>query len=155
MKRATLVGYEWASYYDDAQEKRVSDWEHAEHCDRCKAKIVHKYTIQQADGETELVGRECAHKALGWGKQNRKELDRRASAIEFMEENRQQTAKYSYANRKKHRSDAIRDCYRRNQRTNFTGVIVIEKDDEFYAFPIDCHATADMLTNRFGWTIVT
>lgn len=54
--KPSVTGYEWRSYFDDEQEKRVSDWSDFELCEECGRKIVHLYFL--SDGR--IVGRECA-----------------------------------------------------------------------------------------------
>jgi len=75
MSETTLEAYVWHCYYDDAQEKRVSDWGMAEECGECGRQIVHVYTVRKSDNTVIAVGKECAHIALGWTHKNARRLD--------------------------------------------------------------------------------
>jgi len=83
-----IVRYRWISYYDDVLDKRVSDWDNAESCERCGATIVHVVTVATDDGWHD-VGRECAHVLLGWPRPNKSALAREIAYVIAQEEARE------------------------------------------------------------------
>lgn len=81
MNETKLLKVEWMSYWDDAIEKRLSDWGRAQECSRCHAQIVHVYTIVNMEGREEVTGKECAYLALGWKRPNGLKLDKMAKEL--------------------------------------------------------------------------
>lgn len=131
-----LADYEWRSYYDDANEKRVSDWDRAENCARCGSGIVHVYTVVHASGAAEIVGRECAHKALGWRQASATRL--RAVEAAFMVER---------ANQERLRADTLASARRWGQGTQEGAIAACRLRNPFRGQPF----VGDVWTYRKSW----
>lgn len=156
---AKVHGYSWISYYDDDQEKRISDWDRATECAACGRMIVHVYTIELANGAIEEVGRECAHIALGWSRRRPKELARLVALAQKEQHDRDWwAAEYQRA-----AVDSIDEaralCIKRNRspyRDDFTPevLIVVDMGGSYYAVPAVCEITARRIAAEHGWRIV-
>ncbi len=141
------VEYEWRSYWDDVQERRVSDWERAEQCARCGAAIVHVYHVAG-----ELVGRECAHLALGW----RRRMPRRLKALVRAHERRQEEAqsfvRMSERGAVESAAEAVAECRARNGR--YAGLVSVwQRSGLHYALPAACTRHGEALS-RAGWRVL-
>lgn len=152
MKTVTLEGYRWISYYDEAEEKRFSDWDRCTACSTCGRKIVHVYLL--SDGYE--YGKECVHLALGWKRADHKKIqvllyerEQEKKAIE------QQGAIWAEM-AVEYPELAITLCVNRNHssmRADLTRseTVVFEKESAYVAVPVVCKATAMKVASEYGW----
>lgn len=132
---AKLVSYLWVSFLDELAEKRVSDWDRAVTCQVCGASIVHVYTVQKADGSTIVVGRECAHRAMGWTAPKPAVLRRVELESLAAEARRAKLLEVAVRNALPTRAEAARACRVRNGGGDFALKVLEVAPGSFYAVP--------------------
>lgn len=146
MLNANLINYVWISEYDELRDKRVSDWGRAENCSDCGRRIVHVYTVQYEDKSYVLVGRECAHKALGIPKSAVKRHLAEAEAIAAI---RAREIAYWENEALKRTSPSPAGarvaCKARNRHRDFEMVLFYHKAlAGYYAVPVVCTVPVDV-----------
>lgn len=145
--------YRWISCYDGAADRRISDWERAEECARCGRRIVHVYDVEHGDGRVERVGRECAHRAMGWAMPRPQVLDRlRREALAAEERALEEAEGWDRTGRRRGATTAelaAADFYVRNRPAPLP-LAVMTKGNLFYACCAD--SAQEEALRMAGWS---